>query len=138
MGEKPRLFVDMDGTLALFQEIDTIETLFEEGYFKNLPPQVAVVNAVNTFLEQSDPEVDVYILSSYLTDSDYALKEKNEWLDRYLLHLSELKIPNKKIEVHSQEMRFSPVCWYTEGLRRKTSEYLGVRLRPECSITSRA
>ena len=28
-----------------------------------------------------------------------------EWLDQYLLHLSKLKIPNKKIPEHTQEMR---------------------------------
>jgi len=44
--------------------------------------------------------------------SDKECKEKyskgkpyGEWLDRYLLHLGELKIPNKKLESHTQEMR---------------------------------
>ncbi len=36
----------------------------------------------------------------------YAGREPyGEWLDRYLLKLGELKIPNKKIPVHTQEMR---------------------------------
>ena len=33
---KNRLFVDMDGTLAVFKTVDTMETLYEKGYFKNL------------------------------------------------------------------------------------------------------
>ena len=32
-------------------------------------------------------------------------KPYGEWLDRYLLHLAELKIPNKKIPTHTQQMR---------------------------------
>ena len=134
MGERPRLFVDMDGTLALFQEIDTIETLFEEGYFKNLPPQVAVVNAVNTFLEQSDPEVDVYILSSYLTDSDYALKEKNEWLDRYLPkikpdHRIFLPCGDKKTDFIPRGIRESDVLFddYTLNLNDWEPPAIGIK-----------
>ena len=44
--------------------------------------------------------------------SDEECKEKyskakpyGEWLDRYLLHLGKLSIPNKKIPTHTQEMR---------------------------------
>lgn len=31
---KKRLFVDMDGTLAVFRNVDTLETLYEKGYSK--------------------------------------------------------------------------------------------------------
>ena len=78
-----RLFVDMDGTLAKYQPVDTMEVLFEEGYFRNLEPQQNVVAAVKKIIEKY-PEVQVYIMSSVLTDSKYALKEKNEWLEQYL------------------------------------------------------
>ena len=37
--EKQRLFVDMDGTLAVFRQVDELETLYEKGYFLNLAPQ---------------------------------------------------------------------------------------------------
>ena len=36
---KPRLFVDMDGTLAVFNRIDKLETLYERGYFADLTPR---------------------------------------------------------------------------------------------------
>ncbi len=78
-----RLFVDMDGTLAVFKPVDEMETLYEEGYFKTLEPQRNVVEAVRQIIK-NHPEIEVNILSAYLTDSSYALKEKNEWLDRYL------------------------------------------------------
>lgn len=80
---KQRLFVDMDGTLAVFKPVDEMETLYEEGYFKNLEPQRNVVEAIKEIVSKH-PEIEVNILSAYLTDSKYALQEKNEWLDRYL------------------------------------------------------
>lgn len=78
-----RLFVDMDGTLAVFNKVDKIEQLYEEGYFKNLEPNMNVVNAVKEIIERH-PEIEVKILSAHLSDSKYALAEKNEWLDKYL------------------------------------------------------
>lgn len=81
--ENMRLFVDLDGTLAVFKTVDTLETLYEEGYFRNLKPQQSVVDAVNLILE-GNSNIDVYILSAVLTDSRYALAEKNAWIDEFL------------------------------------------------------
>ncbi len=81
--QKKRLFVDMDGTLAVFKHVDTLEKLYEPGYFKDLEPNINVVNAVKEILAHK-PDIDVYILSSVLSDSNYALKEKREWLEKYL------------------------------------------------------
>ena len=78
-----RLFVDMDGTLAEFHPVDTMETLYEQGYFAQLAPHENVVNGIKTFMKEN-PETEVFILSSVLTDSPYAQAEKNAWLDRYL------------------------------------------------------
>jgi len=81
--EKQRLFVDMDGTLAVFKKADMLETLYEEGYFLNLQPHENLVAAVRE-IALNNPSIEVHILSAYLTDSKYALAEKNEWLDRHL------------------------------------------------------
>ena len=78
-----RLFVDMDGTLAVFKPVDELETLYEQGYFLNLQPQENVVEAIREIITKH-PEIEVNILSAYLSDSEYALAEKNKWLDRYL------------------------------------------------------
>lgn len=80
---KTRLFVDMDGTLAAFQSVNKLETLYEKGYFEHLPPMPNMLEAVRE-LVLHHPELDVHILSSYLADSPYALTEKNAWLDKYL------------------------------------------------------
>lgn len=54
---KPRLFVDMDGTLAVFNRIDKLETLYERGYFADLTPQANVVEAVRILQARSEVEV---------------------------------------------------------------------------------
>ena len=81
-----RLFVDMDGTLAEFKHVDTLETLYEKGYFANLKPIHSVVEAIREIYAHH-PDIEVHILSAYLSDSPYALSEKNQWLD---LHLPEI------------------------------------------------
>ncbi len=73
----------MDGTLAEFRIVDTLETLYEEGYFFNLKPHENVVKAVNQIVTENE-DIEVFILSAYLTDSEYALGEKKVWLDKYL------------------------------------------------------
>lgn len=83
MESKKRLFVDMDGTLAEFVPVDTLEKLYEKNYFANLAPQNTVIDAVKDILVKR-PDVEVFVMSSVLTDSKFALQEKNEWLDRYL------------------------------------------------------
>ena len=80
---KIRKFVDLDGTAAIFKPVDTLETLYEEGYFYNLEPNQNVVDAIK-ILKKEHPEIEIYIMSSVLTDSKYALQEKNAWIDKYL------------------------------------------------------
>lgn len=78
-----RLFVDMDGTLAVFNKVEVLEELYEQGYFLNLAPHPNVIEAVRHIVKTA-PEVEVRILSAVLTDSDYAYQEKNAWLNKHL------------------------------------------------------
>lgn len=95
---KPRLFVDMDGTLAEFRKIhidvniNEVEGIYttrkkldgilrKPGYFARLSPQENVVNAVKKII--SEKEIEVYILSCYLPGCT-AKEDKNKWLDVYL------------------------------------------------------
>lgn len=79
---KQRLFVDLDGTCAVWQPVAE-EQLFEKGYYRNLPEYKNVVAAVNDIVANY-PDIDVYVLSKYLTNSDYALQEKQEWVQEHL------------------------------------------------------
>lgn len=81
--DRKRLFVDMDGTVAKFTPVDTLEILYEPGYFLNLDPIPNTVKAIR-LLQAQAADIEVFILSSYLSDSQYALKEKSEWLNKYL------------------------------------------------------
>lgn len=58
-----------------------------EGYFLNLEPIQNVLDAVKLVLKQ--PDIEVFILSSILADSKYALAEKNAWLDKHLPEIDE-------------------------------------------------
>jgi len=90
MSEKKRLFVDMDGTLAEFKVVDTLERLYEPHYFERLKPNESVVAAVKDIVN-NHPEIDVYILSAVHSDSKYALYEKKNWIKEYLPEIPENK-----------------------------------------------
>jgi hypothetical protein len=81
---KKRLFVDMEGTLCTFRPVKTLEMLYTPGYFRDLPPQEPIVDAVKRIIKDHAEDIEVYVLTSYLSDSPYAVKEKMEWLDEYL------------------------------------------------------
>lgn len=84
--EKAKLYVDMDGTIAKFHHVDTLEVLYEKGYFLNLEPIEKVLKAVKSIIRKD--EIDVAILSAVL-NSDYALDEKHLWLDKNLPEVQE-------------------------------------------------
>lgn len=77
-----KLFVDMDGTLNVFQSVKRIEELYVKGRFLNATPHMEVIKAVDWLILNTN--IEVYILSAYLEHSEYALEEKNRWLDKYL------------------------------------------------------
>lgn len=79
--EKTRVFVDMDGTLCEYLDVE-YSRLYKEGHFRTLRPHKHILSAVKTL--SSDERYEVFIMSSVLADSKYALKEKNEWLDEFL------------------------------------------------------
>lgn len=78
----------MDGTLAEFKTVDTLEKLYEPHYFERLKPNESVVNAINE-INRNCPEIEVYILSAVLSDSKYALYEKKNWIKEYLPDIPE-------------------------------------------------
>lgn len=81
---KPRFFIDMDGTLAEWRDIKSNSELYQKGYYESLKPNNYLLKEVKNLIKEGK---DIYILSSFLSDSDYALKEKNIWLNKYLSEL---------------------------------------------------
>ena len=87
---KKRLFLDMDGTLARFHDVDKtfIEAMWQPGFYTGLKPFENMVEGVKLFIKQN-PEVDVFILSAVLdTEPPFVIDEKNEWLDEHLPELA--------------------------------------------------
>jgi len=82
-----RIFIDMDGTLAKWNNV-ALDTLYKQYYYKNLEPNINLLSNVKKLIERGQ---DVFILSSFLNDSKYALEEKNQWLDLYLPEIKKEK-----------------------------------------------
>ena len=81
---KTRIFIDMDGTLAEWKNIQSNNELYQKGYYASLKPNNYILEETKKLIREGK---DIYILSSFLSDSDYALKEKNNWLNKYLPEL---------------------------------------------------
>ena len=76
---KPRLFVDMDGTIAEWRTAAKYEDLLEENYFGTLRPYKNVVDAINIIVDTG--RVEVFSLSAILAENPFAISEKKEWID---------------------------------------------------------
>ena len=83
-----KLFIDMDGVLAEWRW-DGTDHIYEEGYYANLKPLLAV-SIVNSLLHSFRDSI--YILSAVLTDSPFAESEKRKWLKDNLPDLKEENI----------------------------------------------
>lgn len=85
-----RLFIDMDGTLAAWQQAACFEDLLQENYFRDLPPYQTVVDAVR-ILCNAHPELDIYALSAFMPENPAAVGENsNGWMCMYrksMLHI---------------------------------------------------
>lgn len=83
-GKKIRLFVDMDGTLAEWQEGTPLEEVCAPGYFAQLPPNENMTKAMIRFWEYSRKnDIEVFILSAVFDDG-HSIRDKNAWLDQYI------------------------------------------------------
>lgn len=78
--EKQRIFIDMDGTLAVWQREKSMEEVCSPGYFLDLRPIDNMIFAAKKLLR--DETKEIYVLSHVL--SSRAEDEKNKWLDTYL------------------------------------------------------
>ena len=72
-----RLFIDMDGTLARFyDQAKCVEKMMEPGFFLNLQPYEATVNAVKLLCARDD--LRLFVLST--VDGDAARNDKRIWI----------------------------------------------------------
>lgn len=103
-----RLFIDMDGTLARWNNVE-FEQLFEKGYYRNLEPNRDILGDVRQLVHTG---YDVYILSCVLPESKYALEEKRQWLKEHLSELPEEKyifVPFGQNKAEYLRENYSPI-----------------------------
>ncbi|SHN57740.1 glutamate synthase (ferredoxin) [Butyrivibrio hungatei DSM 14810] len=92
-----RYYVTKDGRLILSSEVGVLDIPEEiiEKKSRLSPGHMLLVNTKEGRIISDEECKEKYAKS----------KPYGEWLDRYLLHLHKLSIPNKKIPTHTQEMR---------------------------------
>lgn len=83
-----RLFIDMDGTLCEFTPCREVETLYQKGYFENLNPREEFIDLIKDYIKKYGKD-EVYVLTSYLSDSSFAYEEKEMWLKKYVPQIKE-------------------------------------------------
>ena len=83
---KPRLFIDMDGTLARFHdEVQYLERMWEKDFFKDLKPFDNLVSALEKLNETNNEDIEMYILTTTIDgEPPYCRTEKDEWIDKHL------------------------------------------------------
>lgn len=114
---KPRLFVDMDGTLTewrtlkfnidKYEDKDKVQNqlhylLNTPGYFYSLKPHQNIIDAIKQMIQED--KVDIYVLSCVLpnTEKGSPKREKIAWLRKYLPELEEshyIFVPDGKNKV---------------------------------------
>lgn len=114
---KPRLFVDMDGTLTEWRTLrfdfdkyedkdrinHQIQSLLKTpGYFYTLKPHENIIDAIKQMI--TEDKVDIYILSCVLpnTEKGSPTQEKIAWLQKYLPELDKshyIFVPDGKNKV---------------------------------------
>lgn len=81
--QQPRIFVDMDGTVANFhQENNYLERMYEQGFFQGLSPYPNAVYGLQDHMIEH-PYTEVYTITATV-DSPYCIADKSAWLDKHL------------------------------------------------------
>lgn len=78
---KINIFLDMDGVLAHYPQ-DMVDKMNDKDFFINLKAMDNNIRLANELIKNDG--VEVYILSSIMETSYYAVDEKHAWLDKYL------------------------------------------------------
>lgn len=86
MTRRQRVFFDMDGVLAEFNEHATVEEITLPGYFGSRPPIMGAIRAMEWLVKNT--KLDIYVLTSVF-DDDHSRQEKLEWLRKYAPFLAE-------------------------------------------------
>ena len=76
-----RIFIDMDGTIVVYNTKAELSDFKRKGYFTSLQPNWTMLNAVKLLIQKN---YDIYILSAVYVDTEDPKNDKIEWLHEYL------------------------------------------------------
>lgn len=123
---KKYVWVDMDGTLAAWND-NSIEALLERGYFLNLKPNFALIEELKHLNQRED--VEIYILSCYLTESVYAKAEKLLWCEKHIPFIPKNHIfllpcgINKAKFLYQRGFRLNNNCFLIDDYNKNLKEW---------------
>ena len=149
---KPRLFVDMDGTLTEWRNVIVTvkkqedansdymikqlnKILYTPHYFESLKPHKEVVDAIKLIIKKDIAEV--FIMSWYLEDKDNIspLQQKNNWTDYNLPEIDQthrIFVPNgeNKADYVPGGIRSTDYLLddFTKNLKAFSSQGKGIKL----------
>lgn len=129
--EKPRLFVDMDGTLAEWRNIHidvedfesstdvqkkVNEILTKPGYYRTLAPHKNVVDTIRDIIKEN--KIEVYVLSCVILSDkpDSPVVQKETWLAEYLPEIDK----EHQIFVPNGDNKFRYAWHYLKSLGERT------------------
>ena len=97
--KKPKIFLDMDGTIVEFIFDNKEDFAKDEGYIKKRP----IKPIINKIKEVKDcyPYIEIVILSC--SKNNNMIKQKNEWLDIYMPFLKK----EKRIFINEERVNYS-------------------------------
>lgn len=129
--KKPRIYFDMDGTLAVFNKNATMEEVFTPGYFRNLAPISEMVDFARELIEAG---YDVNILSGACFT---AIQEKIEWLQEFMPFVSPEKYTFVPVDADKSE--FIPDAEHSvliDDYNKNLDEWKGLAVKCKTNINN--
>lgn len=135
-----RIFIDMDGVLARWNQNASIEEVATKGYFLAREAEEVMVNAVKKLIQNKNNEI--FILSAVFKD-DHSISEKNEWLNRQKIGVpyeNRLYVPygvNKSVFLE-ETMGIKSDDVLIDDFTKNLNEWhgIGIKFRNHCNGTN--
>lgn len=121
---RPRIFVDMDGTVALWRFAASYEEITSPKYFENLIPDRIMCEAIKTLIQKG---YDVTFLSCVLNDR--CKKEKRKWLNKIgFQDIMLIAVPDGKNKSESVP-EIGKKCFLIDDYTKNLNEWAGTPIK---------
>lgn len=125
------LYVDMDGVMAKFRQVENIEETYEAEFFKNLDPEVVVLEMLDHLSYRG---VNIKVLTAVYMNGA-APDAKRYWLRKYNVPYEVIMVPygeRKKDYIKTRGLNillddYSKNLHEWEDLSDPTCKYIGIK-----------